>query len=174
MDVEEKDGKVVIKGFIGIDNDLSFGSLSTEMAEEDYLTGSTESFIKPLEAGGESLLMGLDKQFADRVIALEPTQVTYLLKPFLNGEEISAALDRLKTVQQFLKNEASKYKKGEESLLIGEKEQEKWEAIRAEIDRRNPVGKETFEVSKAVRGLEKRGYIESFMVGWKRLTERKI
>ncbi|MBQ6090494.1 MAG: hypothetical protein IJL07_04400 [Lachnospiraceae bacterium] len=180
MDVEEKDGKVMINGITAIDHDLSFGKLTSRQIELEHPNEWTQTFIRPLQLGETPQLMALDKPFADRIIALEPTQVIYLLKPFLQDNEISATLDRLKTVQQFLQNEVSKYEKGEESVLIGEKEQDKWEALRAKLDKPNPVEpdptlsrEERWEADRKKRDaddeLKSRSYIQPFMVGWDRL-----
>lgn len=180
MDVEEKDGKVMINGITAIDHDLSFGKLTSRQIEFEHPNEWPQTFIRPLQLGETPQLMALDKPFADRIIALEPTQVIYLLKPFLEDNEISATLNRLKTVQQFLQNEVSKYEKGEESVLIGEKEQDKWEALRAKLDKPNPVEpdptlsrEEQWEANRKKRdaddALKSRSYIQPFMVGWDRL-----
>ena len=168
MDVEEKNGKVVIKGITGIDNDLSFGSLAAQKIEE----GMPDSRIQALrDDNGQPNLMGLDKGLAERIIAIKPTYVRYLLKPFLKENEIASALDRLKSVQQFLQDEREKYNKGEQSVLIGDEEQEKWEQIRDELNQDEAFDSDTgfMRISRERMKLKARSYIDPIMTGLERL-----
>ena len=53
----------------------------------------------------------MDKEFTDRILAVEPKQIDYLLCDILNKKERKAAIDRLKGVQKAIRKRMDAEKK---------------------------------------------------------------
>ena len=164
LKITEGSDSVVVERLTGIDNDMCFGALTyAELCDRSRDT----SELKPLEVNWDErvkdektqqvkwipshkiLLQKLDKKFAESVIAMKPEMLKYLLSPYISEEEIAACQDRLKGVQELLKEIKSQDEKRakEDRVLISTTEE--WGAFRdkleatdaTDIDTRSPLQK---------------------------------
>lgn len=98
---EERDGKYVITGVQGIDNDMAFGLLLYERLK----TGPQE--LKRFEQNGICTLPGLDKSMVETLFALRKETLTYCLGDLLEEPYLNALWDRIegikKTIEATLK-----------------------------------------------------------------------
>ena len=116
----DADGKLV--QIIGIDNDLSFGALTTEQyAGLEYLT-----HVCPcVEANGTLRDFGrMDPEFVQSVMNLSEVEIDFFLGSYLTDDERTALLERIDSLQKALLNyigcddhgsldmESSKFKTG--------------------------------------------------------------
>nr|MCR5521989.1 hypothetical protein [Lachnospiraceae bacterium] len=142
------DGKTItIEKITGIDNDLSFGMLTfQDIMEGDslgYLPSPVKKEIKEYALpGGETrkvtlskktAVKAVDQKFADRILALNPEAIPFLLRGKISDEEIKACQNRLKGLQQLLKqvkDRDKKRKKDDKVFLSSDKE---WEAFTAKV-----------------------------------------
>jgi len=87
----EQDEKGAVTGIKGIDNDMAFG-LKTDIHNTKF------SYAR-MYAGVGSFV---DKDMADRVMAIRPEDLAAALGDLLNQEELDALVERLKKIQQQL------------------------------------------------------------------------
>ena len=134
--------EVVLEKFTGIDHDMSFGLLTFN----DLLEGGHTMIPK------ESRFFAVDREFADRILALTPEMLYYTLCPYLGKEEISACQDRLKGLQQVLAavKEKDKERPDEQKVLISS--QEEWQYKLDEIE--TPVPDERLSRNKQMGQAE--------------------
>ncbi|MCR5431689.1 MAG: hypothetical protein K6E95_03940 [Lachnospiraceae bacterium] len=144
------DGKTItVEKITGIDNDLSFGMLTfQDIMEGDgdtlgYLPSPVKKETKPyVLPGGEirkvtlskkTAVKAVDQKFADRILALSPEAIPFLLRGKISDEEIKACQNRLKGLQQLLKqvrDQDKKKKKTDKVFLSSDKE---WEDFTAKM-----------------------------------------
>ena len=87
----EFDSKKQIIGIQGIDNDLSFGKLTTK-------DRSIMRLMVPMDMGV------ISKSLADRILALDPAQFTYTLYGTLEKDQVEAARVRLENMKEAIQN----------------------------------------------------------------------
>ena len=128
---EEKNGEIIIERITGIDNDLSFGLLSFNDTTGDVYLGS----MKRIQQGNTITLMGLDAAFAKKILELKPETIGFLLGPYLTKGEIKACQDRLKGIQQLIKQlekQDAEREKGSRPRLISDEKD--WLDLRKELE----------------------------------------
>ncbi len=173
--IDEDAGTVLIKSICGIDNDMSFGTLSyQELLSDKYLNTEASRKHKNLEdAEGNILLMGIDQAFAEKILALSPAVLYAMMGKLLSDDERAALADRLKGVQQvilkMLKEDENRpenekrvvssmtdwqriYDKQIEIYNHALQEAERLEKLRYELDRKKDAYKE-----KLIEQLTKEG-----------------
>ncbi|MBQ1548042.1 MAG: hypothetical protein IIZ61_06575 [Lachnospiraceae bacterium] len=136
---------IIVDSICGIDNDMSFGTLSyQEMLSRNHDTETASRKHKNIEdANGNITIVGLDKEFAERVLALSPAIVETMMGRFLSKDERAALADRLKGVQQAIlkmMKEDEERPEGEKRIAssmedwakIYEREQEKYRKLKEE------------------------------------------
>ena len=84
-----------------IDNDICFGNLKYKDIFEWGSVGLNR--MRNIENLNGINVPCIDKEFADRILAVEPKQIDYLLCDILTKEEREAAIDRLKGVQKAIR-----------------------------------------------------------------------
>ncbi len=158
LKITEGSDSVVVERLTGIDNDMCFGGLTYAQICDRYRDTSE---LKPLEVNWvekvkdeetreektkpchKVLLKKLDKTFAESVIAMKPEMLKYLLSPYISEEEIAACQDRLKGVQELLKEIKSQDAKlaKEDRVLISTAEE--WEAFRDKLEATDATDSDT-------------------------------
>ncbi len=125
---DEESDLTEITGIKAIDNDTCFGNLKYE---DIFLQGSKGiNRLKNIENLNGINVPCIDKEFADRILAVEPKQIDYLLCDLLTKEEREAAIDRLKGVQKAIRkrmdveNKRRAKKQPVNSVFVAK---EKWE-----------------------------------------------
>lgn len=94
----DETGKLV--KITGIDNDLSFGALTTEQFQSlEYLTHACPCMD---EKGKLRNFERMDPQFVQAVMNLSETEIDFFLSSYLAAEERSALLDRITALQKAL------------------------------------------------------------------------
>lgn len=93
---EERDGKYIVTGVQGIDNDMSFGSLRYE----DMKNGAQE--LKRFEKEGICTLPGLDKTIVETLFALRKEMLTYCFSDLLKEEQIDALWNRIEGIRNII------------------------------------------------------------------------
>lgn len=93
---EERNGKYIVTGVQGIDNDMSFGSLRYE----DIKNGSQE--LKRFEKEGVCTLPGLDKAMVETLSALRKETLTYCFSDLLEEAQIDALWDRIEGIKNII------------------------------------------------------------------------
>ena len=103
MQWHEENGRVVVTGAMGIDNDVAFGAMSYESlkAGRNSLRG-----IELDNDPGMCSIPVIDKEFYERLMALTPEVLEYSLCDLLSQEELNALKDRLKGLQDLLTHTA--------------------------------------------------------------------
>lgn len=91
VQTKEKDGKVVITGIIGIDNDMSFGRLKFK-----HLKDGKYAYTKKVSP---EHLKGLPIQFINTIMNLKREVVDYVLGDIINKEESDTLWDRITGLQ---------------------------------------------------------------------------
>ncbi|MCR5452628.1 MAG: hypothetical protein K6F00_08390 [Lachnospiraceae bacterium] len=84
----------------GIDNDLAFGNLSYDDIYDRGYKGYHE--IKNLHFGEDSLLCGVDEDLANKILALTPEYIDYMMCDLLSKEERHYLMDRIVGVQDYI------------------------------------------------------------------------
>lgn len=114
---EEKDGKKVLTGIQGIDNELCFG-LSEELSSNQMFgVGRGEKVYFTTKRGDVESIPAIDGNMACHIIALDRDTLDYTLRDILNKEEIEFLEKRVQKVQDLI---LSKEKKGQ--LLYEDRE----------------------------------------------------
>lgn len=93
---EEQDGKYIITGVQGIDNDMSFGTLDCESME--YSAQEMKRFARD----GICLLPALDKELKETLFALEKETLIYCLRDLLEDKYIDAMWTRIEYIKQVI------------------------------------------------------------------------
>lgn len=93
----KKDKPNVIEKIIGIDNDMAFGKLNYN----DILKKGDRGCIRMrnIEKDGKLTVPAMDKEFALKILALEPAIIDYQMCDILSKEERKALIDRIVGVQ---------------------------------------------------------------------------
>ncbi len=89
-----KNGEIV--GIKGIDNDMSFGLLSSNDLRNANAEEVGYNYLRPLTV---SLLMGIPTSFANRIMALNREYIDQVLGDILDKEELDALEDRLNMIK---------------------------------------------------------------------------
>ena len=135
MSESETVGKeITLKSITAIDNDLAFGMLTFQDIINKECGGFLKSpvkvvkKVKKLPTGAQKVisetrvpvLKAVDQKFAERILAMRPEEITFLLRGKISDEEIKACQDRLKGVQQLLRQikEQDKKRKEEDKVFI--------------------------------------------------------
>ena len=167
----ETNGVITLESLTGIDNDMCFGMLSYA----DTIDGGSDvSFLSRIQKvdheGTHTLLKKLDKALAERIIAMKPEMVKYLLSPYLSPEEISACQDRLKGVQQLLLEikEQDKKAEKEDRVLVGSEDEWQEYLQRVETNTSEPDADGEQFVTPEQRELSSSSYIPSQFMGLQR------
>ena len=147
IDVETVQGKVVVKSISGIDNDLSFGRLSYQ-----GINGTQQHLLPIQDSKGVIALEAIDETFANKILALKPEMIKYLLTPYLSSEDIMACQDRLKGVQQALMDAK---KKGR--FLSDDSE---WEHYRTLVERPKP--EEQLSTEEKAKDTKRANFLGTF------------
>ncbi|MCR5431688.1 MAG: hypothetical protein K6E95_03935 [Lachnospiraceae bacterium] len=148
--VEMVGDKVVVKGISAIDNDMSFGALRYQEIRD-------LNFLNRMEDDeGNVLLPAIDSELAEKIKAMKPEMLRYILAPYLEEEEILACQDRLKGVQQVLR----KAKKQGKQFTTDEE----WEKLITEMETATDT-----EFANSVRG----SYLTPMRAGRRELFIRK-
>ena len=86
-------------------------------------------------------LMALDARFARKLLELKPETIGFLLGSYLTKDEIKACQDRLKGIQELIrqleKQEAARKKDGLRPRLISD--EDGWLKLRDEIEEQRPA-----------------------------------
>ncbi|MDD7177600.1 MAG: hypothetical protein SPG09_06595, partial [Lachnospiraceae bacterium] len=101
----DKEG--IVYGIQGIDNDASFGTNEDAVSGETWGRKDAKVFDKDT---GEMTIPYMDRQLADRIMALDPEMVRYVLRDLLKEAEIDAAVKRLKVMQDHIPKALEKHK----------------------------------------------------------------
>ena len=136
-----KGDELLIEGVTGIDNDLSFGTLSYQdivmKKKQIHVANKMESLEVYNEKTKkiESVAPAIDADFANKILALKPEMIDLLLGRLLDKDELSACKDRLKGLQQYMVKE----KALDESRKAGDKRfmasLEEWKAFRDAVEK---------------------------------------
>ena len=150
-----KDGKVIFDSICGIDNDLCFGKLTYNqtITKETNSGGSVATEAKGLQTNDEDreiTLLGLDKNVAERILAITPAMIDTYLGGLLSKDEVDACKDRLKGVQQVLielKKRDKEVRKDKKAVPILPETEKEWEAFRDSLEERGKSSKERDVIS---------------------------
>ena len=131
-------GRVYVDSLVGIDNDISFGTLSyNEIVSQKAHGGAPGKIrIKRMEDEHNNILIpALDSEFAEKILAMRPEMIELLFSRMLSPDEILAIKDRLKGVQQVIERmkEHDKTAAPEEKLLLSSEEE--WKQRLAELEK---------------------------------------
>jgi len=129
---DKREKEVLIERVTAIDNDLSFGMLTFQ----DIMNGKAGTFlhlpvkvtketkrrpdgqIKVVSEKREIVMKAVDQKFAERILALNPDAIPFLLRGKISDEEIKACQNRLKGVQQLLRQVKEQDKKRKDKVFI--------------------------------------------------------
>ncbi|MCL1806975.1 MAG: ADP-ribosyltransferase [Oscillospiraceae bacterium] len=104
---DEAGNVIRFTGLQGIDNDMAFGDLrETDFQGKEtpnYLTEQAGSLRKLVDKKGKSTLPVVDKQMAERLLAVSPEMIVYAVSDIItNKAEIKALLARLAQIKSVL------------------------------------------------------------------------
>ncbi len=137
--VEKQDSNITeITELKAIDNDTCFGDLKYK---DIFARGSKGlNRLRNIEDRNGINVPYMDKEFADKILALEPKQVDYVLCDILTQKERDASIDRLKGVQKAIRKRINvenklKAKTGKvDSIFISnEKDKDNWGKVYADF-----------------------------------------
>ncbi len=142
---EKADSNVTeIKEIKAIDNDLSFGRLSYNEIVNAGRQGVNR--LRSFEdTGGKLTIPCVDKELADKILAVDTEMIDYQMCDILDKDERKALIDRIKGVQKIIRkmmNEERKKKaKGRKTSLIFPENDESW--VKAYNDYMKEIGGKT-------------------------------
>ncbi|MCR5452453.1 MAG: hypothetical protein K6F00_07505 [Lachnospiraceae bacterium] len=116
---ESDPDNVEISNIKAIDNDMAFGELYYNTIQN---SGKVQQ-LRSLTRYGKLTIPAVDLDFANRVLAMNPDMIEFLLTGIISRQEIGAAKDRLKNVQIVLrealkdKSRVAKSKKDWEKVI---------------------------------------------------------
>ena len=96
-----------IEKITAIDNDLSFGNLKFK----DIAPAGINSYFnmtKITDKNGDLGVPAVDAEFADKILAVTEEQIRYQMVDLLDNVELDALIDRIKGVQDLLRNAREK------------------------------------------------------------------
>lgn len=123
---EGENGPVMITKIKAIDNDIAFGNLRYK----DILAKGRDGLnrLRNIEDGNDLMVPAVDKAFADRILALDPKTVNYLMCDILSKAEREALIDRIKGLQKALRKRMNEEAKNpNKKKIIIEDNAKDWE-----------------------------------------------
>ncbi len=158
--VEKQDSNITeITELKAIDNDTCFGDLKYK---DIFARGGRGlNRLRNIEDRNGINVPYMDKEFADKILALEPKQVDYVLCDILTKKERDAAIDRLKGVQKAIRKRINvenklKAKTGNANSIFisNEKDKDNWGKAYADFSEKIKQMKQDDRDQKKI--LEKR------------------
>lgn len=133
--IVQKDGKDVILGFKAIDNDMSCGMIDYEAdVVKHYSTrrkarGYRQQLPAISDDTGLINVEAIDKNLKDRIMAMQPTYIDFLLAGILSTEERGAMKRRLIALKILFRNEDEyAYRTGSKSIFL--KTTQEWDKFK--------------------------------------------
>ena len=99
--ITENDKDVTIDSIQGIDNDLSFGNLKLDKMGKNKLP----AFI---DGEGQAIFNHMDKDLANRVLALSPEALKFIFADLISPGEIESLIERLEVVKSAIRAKSDK------------------------------------------------------------------
>lgn len=138
---DKEDGTSEASTVKAIDNDMSCGLLDYE---EDILNqNSNKRKIKGMrqelpaissEPDADLILEAVDADLANRLLAMKPTYIDFLMLGILTPPEILAMKKRLVAIQKILRDRINQESMGKEKKTVFMRDEKDWEAFRDHIE----------------------------------------
>ena len=160
---DKEDGTSEASSIMAIDNDMSCGLLdyNTDVLNKYSMKKGVQGMCQELPAissGPDSglLLEAVDTDLANRLLAMQPSYLDFLMLGILTPPEIRAMKKRLVTIQMILRERLGQESCGRTDRTVFMREEKDWEEFRDHIERNGHEVHSYYQNIYPIRKAEKK------------------